>query len=1094
MSKSRDTKPESSNPAELRPEQSPGSASHVSPSPGKVETIKVRRGIWRTYDATHGLPGLPSCLLQDRQGYIWIGTTGGLCRYDGTEFITCTTGHRLFDKDIQMLYEDDQGRLWIGTGVWYQAKAVGVLCFDGKRFINYTTADGLPDNRVNAFCGDRQGRLWIATPRGLSCFDGKKFVNYTTADGLADDQVVALCAGSQGRLWIGTPKGFSCFDGQQFMTYTTDVVPRPGRIMCEDSHGQLWIGSGFAGKGVSCFDGKRFKTYTFKDGLAGYQNRVMVVYGDHHGRMWFGELGGVSCFDGSGFTKYTIEDGLLTSDVVDIIEDREGQFWFAHAECGLSCFEPETVSLLTEMPPSLISTQDEDGHLWFGGGRGLLGLRLEPGLSDVQQRKFQFDSAVLSLMVDSKNRLWIGTDKHGLYRYESGDAAWKVTSGATLSEPDHFRMADDSNENPVSALLEAKDGTIWVGIGSKGLLCRFDPNAYMELLESIDTPHGAIECLLEDSQGKLWLGGGSGGLSCWDGRKLTTYTQADGLPSDIISSLVEDDASRIWVGTDHGLCCFDGKLFTIYGEEYGLRDLYHWHSCRDASGQLWFATHGGIYRTDGEHFQWLTEADGLPGNYVAGLLPQPDGSMIICAVHGVVRYQPTIRNPPRVEIREVIADKVYQNPKELKLTTKEADLFTIYYHSLSLATRRMRYSYMLEGCDEKWKETWDSQVRYENLPVGEYTFKVIAINRDLVTSESPAILKLKVVPDPRDLMVSELQSDLRVREQQLAFLQREMGRKYQFETIVGKSEAIEWVRSMMDRAIDSGLNVLITGETGTGKELVANGIHLNSSRKDKPLIPFNCGAISKELVGSELFGHRKGSFTGAIEDKMGLFEVANGGTVVLDEIGDMPLDVQSNLLRILEQRKVQRLGEFTLRDVDVRVIAMTNRPLLKEVREGRFREDLYYRLNRFNIYIPPLRDRKDDIPLLAEHFYQEACRDLGKELDGFAPGVMDMLGSYLWPGNVRELRNEVHRACVLAQEGLPIQVYHFSSQITQGESLMQEVISEQLSYGKSLDQFRRRLVEEALRQTDGNRTQAAKRLGMDAANLRRLIRTLGIKA
>jgi len=429
------------------------------------------------------------------------------------------------------------------------------------------------------------------------------------------------------------------------------------------------------------------------------------------------------------------------------------------------------------------------------------------------------------------------------------------------------------------------------------------------------------------------------------------------------------------------------------------------------------------------------------------------------------------------------------------LTTTAASFLTISYHGLSLVTKRMRYSYILEGYDEQWHETWERQVRYKNLPEGAYIFKVIAINRDLVTSESPAILKLKVVPDPRDLMVSELQSDLRVRNQQLAFLQREMGRKYQFESIVGKSEAIEWVRSMMDRVIDSGLNVLITGETGTGKELVANGIHLNSSRKDKPLIPFNCGAISKELVGSELFGHRKGSFTGAIEDKMGLFEVADGGTVVLDEIGDMPLDVQSNLLRVLEQRKVQRIGEFTLRDVDVRVIAMTNRPLLKEVREGRFREDLYYRLNRFNIYIPPLRDRTrvDDIPLLAEHFYQEACRDLGKELDGFAPGVMDMLGSYPWPGNVRELRNEVHRACVLAQTGLTIQVYHFSSQVTQGESLMQQVISEQLSYGESLDQFRRRLVEEALRQTDGNRTQAAKRLGMDAANLRRLIRTLGIK-
>lgn len=396
----------------------------------------------------------------------------------------------------------------------------------------------------------------------------------------------------------------------------------------------------------------------------------------------------------------------------------------------------------------------------------------------------------------------------------------------------------------------------------------------------------------------------------------------------------------------------------------------------------------------------------------------------------------------------------------------------------------MRYSYILESCDKEWQDTWDGQVRYEDLPVGEYSFKVMAINRDLVSSETPATLKLRVVPDPRDLMVSELEADLKVRNQQLAFLQQEVGRKYHFENIIGDSEAIEWVRAMMDRAIDSGLNVLITGDTGTGKELVAKGIHYNSSRKYKPLITFNCGAIQKELVASELFDHRKGAFTGAIEDKMGLFEVAEGGTVALDEMGDMPQDAQIHLLRVLEEHKVQKLGEYELRNVDVRVIAMTNRDLLEEVEQKRFREDLYYRLNGFHIYILPL----------AEHFYQEACRDQDKQLGGFAPDVMDMLVAYPWPGNVRELRNEIYRACVLAGERSLIQIHHFSPQITKGESLTQEVLSEQLSLSASLKRLQRRMVEDALRESGGNRTQAAKRLGMDTANLRHLIKRLGIKA
>jgi len=255
-----------------------------------------------------------------------------------------------------------------------------------------------------------------------------------------------------------------------------------------------------------------------------------------------------------------------------------------------------------------------------------------------------------------------------------------------------------------------------------------------------------------------------------------------------------------------------------------------------------------------------------------------------------------------------------------------------------------------------------------------------------------------------------------------------MNSKYRFSNFIGRSDAIKEVFAHMEQAIDSDSDVLITGETGTGKELVAKEIHYNSSRKDKPLLAYNCGAVPRKLVASILFGHRKGAFTEAIEDKIGLFEAASGGTVILDEIGDTPLDVQPNLLRVLEERKVQLLGETTYRDVDVRVIAISNRELLKEVEAGRFREDLYLRLKAFHIHLPPLRERLDDIPLLAEHFLKEACRQTLKVLDGFAPDVLKMLQSYHWPGNVRELRNTIFRAYTLAEENSLIRICHFSSQ------------------------------------------------------------------
>jgi transcriptional regulator with GAF, ATPase, and Fis domain len=354
---------------------------------------------------------------------------------------------------------------------------------------------------------------------------------------------------------------------------------------------------------------------------------------------------------------------------------------------------------------------------------------------------------------------------------------------------------------------------------------------------------------------------------------------------------------------------------------------------------------------------------------------------------------------------------------------------------------------------------------------------VQAIDRDLNYSE-PAVLSLIVQPDP--VLVSM--------QAELSHLRREAGTKYHFENIIGRSPGIMQVRALMERAIDSGLTVLITGETGTGKELVAKAIHYNSPRKEHPLLDRSCGAIPRELLPSELFGHRRGAFTGAREDKMGLFEAASGGTVLLDEIGEMPEDTQLHLLRVLEERRVQRLGEHVSRDVDVRIIAMTNRDLIREVSDGQFREDLYYRLSEFPIHIPPLRERPEDIPLLAEHFLLE----LDRELDGFAPGVFEMLQSYSWPGNVRELRNVVRRAAALAEEGEQIQTYHFPAQITKGESLIKEILSEQTELSAAVENLQKRMIEDALRKCGGNQTQAARILGIHQPNLSRLMKRLGI--
>jgi transcriptional regulator with GAF, ATPase, and Fis domain len=254
-------------------------------------------------------------------------------------------------------------------------------------------------------------------------------------------------------------------------------------------------------------------------------------------------------------------------------------------------------------------------------------------------------------------------------------------------------------------------------------------------------------------------------------------------------------------------------------------------------------------------------------------------------------------------------------------------------------------------------------------------------------------------------------------EQQNAYLQEEVVEAKAFGTLVGQSAALQQVVSQIDMVAPTDASVLITGETGTGKELVAHEIHQRSSRRARPLIRVNCASIPKELFESEFFGHVKGAFTGAVKDRAGRFESADGGTLFLDEIGEVPIDLQAKLLRVLQEKRYERVGEDRTRRADVRIVGATNRDLKKEAAAGRFREDLYYRLSVFPIQVAPLRDRKEDIPPLAKHFIDLSVRELRIPKPRLTRAGIAMLQSYDWPGNIRELRNVIDRAVILARGG-----------------------------------------------------------------------------
>lgn len=250
------------------------------------------------------------------------------------------------------------------------------------------------------------------------------------------------------------------------------------------------------------------------------------------------------------------------------------------------------------------------------------------------------------------------------------------------------------------------------------------------------------------------------------------------------------------------------------------------------------------------------------------------------------------------------------------------------------------------------------------------------------------------------------------------YLRKQIKKKYQFSQIVGASSRMQEVFKMIERVADTDSTILILGESGTGKELVAKALHYNSRRQFAPFIPVNCSALPENLLESELFGHRKGAFTGAISDKDGLFQEANGGTIFLDEIGSMPPLLQSRLLRVLQEKEVRRVGDNVPVYVNVRVLAATNEPLEKKIKEGKFREDLYYRLNVIPINLPSLRERKDDIPLLLSHFLRDKIHPRTGHPFQMTRQAVEVLGAHDWPGNVREMENAIERACALAESNI----------------------------------------------------------------------------
>ncbi len=348
-----------------------------------------------------------------------------------------------------------------------------------------------------------------------------------------------------------------------------------------------------------------------------------------------------------------------------------------------------------------------------------------------------------------------------------------------------------------------------------------------------------------------------------------------------------------------------------------------------------------------------------------------------------------------------------------------------------------------------------------------------------------AYKELQVIDKAKDNLI-ELTREENIR------LRKEVEGRYRFDLIKGNSDSMLEVLKLCERAVQSDITVLVEGETGTGKELIARCIHYNSRRKDKPFVAQNCGALTETLLASELFGYKKGAFTGAYKDKRGLFEVAHGGTIFLDEVGEMSPMMQASLLRVLQEGEIKPLGAEMSKKVDVRVISATNRSLARDVEEGRFRNDLFYRLSVFPITIPPLRERTSDIPILAMHFLKDFSAKHEKSVKGFSPQALRCLSRYPFPGNVRELQNEIERSVAMVEQGRYIEIHHLSEKMLSKECTSPLQVPLQGSLKEMVETLEKRLVAEALEKHNGNKTRVAQELGLSRFGLMKKMQRYGL--
>ena len=1018
------------------------------------------------YTVFDGLAGMQvEDIYQDQRGLLWIATAdGGVSRFDGAHFDTFGLSDGLPSLTAMTIAEDADGRLLFGT------LGGGIAAYDGRGFQVYTTEHGLPSNDIVSLQPQADGSIRVLTGTGIGWFaEGRCVERVTEIAGQPVGRVFDMATDAAGTTWLATMmRGVISLDGRH-LSAGNGAMQWPWKF-AQDASGPLWIAFRYVGTEVIIGrydpDSQRLdliKADAAIEGAEAVNHGTRHVRLDDRGWLWMTRQG-VLVYDGNGWHSFSAGlPDIHFSDARLTYADREGNIWVGLWSGGLVFCDPVSVQLYTEadgLPDREVQqlSEDHQGRVWIGTMGGLA------CLEDGQIRPVETGNKVSALAIDREGQVWRGSPEG------------KVIKGVG-KEAQVIEVTKDNRYEEIKLYLD-QEGRIKVGTYD-GHLGRIDDDRF------IAEKQGPTNCrvVLQDSEGTLWVGsyGETPALHyCNKGGHFHASDMA-GIETVAYVSALCDYEGTLWIGTANGLFAFDyqakeGRRFTVDQGDLSVNGILA--LVADPQQEcLWMGTSGGgVMKYDGRVFQSIRLGKSTLENIVEAILRDSRGRLWFGTRAGLIAYQPG-DTPPGIVIRQVMAGRLLEMPQAVSCPDSTPE---IQFHFQGLSFRsgaeQMRYSHRLVGHSpaEKWSAfTPSNRVSYNRVPAGQFRFEVRALDRDGLMSEV-ATLDVQVFPDEKSVRLQRLEHMLRDADQDF----------------LSQSQAMTQLLEEVAQMAETDMTMLVLGETGVGKGVLAQRIHNLSRRQGQPFVALNCGSLPAGLIESELFGHERGAFTGAVKRHIGCFERANYGTLFLDEIGDLPLEAQRALLRILENRYLTRVGGEQSIPVDVRVIAATNKDLKEAIEAGTFREDLFYRLSVWPVKLPPLRERREDIPLLAVHFARRYAQSLQRPVPALGDGVVKHLQAYAWPGNVRELEHLIRRAVVLCRgEVIQVEDVPLAAEDEAKEGPFEPPVEAKFKGEKQQ-------IVEALQASEGRiygERGAARLLGMNPERLRSRMRVFGLQ-